>query len=85
MVGTNLRSFDTHWQGVEKKTKKKEKKKRKKKKKTLKQVIDELIVIQKRKPVVGSLERKKKIWRKKLVAQKLMWKILEMGTPLMFH
>jgi hypothetical protein len=34
---------------------------------------------------VGSLERKKKIWRKKLVAQKLVWEILEMGVPLMFH
>jgi hypothetical protein len=61
MVGTNLKSFDTYWQGVRKRTRKKEKKKRKKKKKTLKQVIDELIVIQKREPIVGSLERKKKI------------------------
>jgi hypothetical protein len=33
MVKTNLRSFNMHWQGIEKKTRKKEKKKRKEKKK----------------------------------------------------
>jgi hypothetical protein len=65
--------------------KKKRKEKKEENEKTLKQVIDELIIIQKRKPVVGSLERKKKIWRKKLVVQKLMWEILEIGAPLMFH
>jgi hypothetical protein len=91
LPGTNC---EWQWKKPSRAERKKKKKKEKKKenikskkamKKSKRRVLDELIWIQRQERILGSLEMRKKRWKRKMKVPKEVWAMLEDGVPLMFE